>query len=73
MQIDFENLLLKTGFKCVNIKRGDKLHIAFDFEENKGNFKGLLQYSNEVWFEDFRYKLTKYKKVVIGNKIFWWW
>lgn len=69
----FEHLLTKTGFKTVNIKRGDKLHIAFDFEENKANFKGLLQYSNEVWFEDFRHKLTEYKKVEIGNKIFWWW
>ena len=73
MQIDFETLLLKTGFKVTKLQRCDKLHIAIDFEENKGNFKGLLQYSSEVWFEDFRYELTKYKKTKIGNKIFWWW
>lgn len=73
MQIDFETLLLKTGFKVTKLQRSDKLHIAIDFEENEGNFKGLLQYSSEDWFEDFRYELTKYKKTKIGNKIFWWW
>lgn len=69
----FEQLLTKTGFILVNFKKGDELHIGFDFEENKGNFKGLLQYKNEVWFESFRYELTKYKKKKVGDRIFWWW
>jgi len=68
---EFTSLLFKTGFKAVNIKRGNKLYIAFDFEENKHNFKSLNMYSSEIWFENFRYELTRYEiEVIKGNRYF---